>query len=156
MRISVDKNTINKDLLFMTTLYGTGTTIVDETELFYIFEYSNPNIPALIEEHADMFPEFSVTVFSQYVANMQTETTKQISALVDGVAKMHGYDDMKSVRSYTGFDNPFRDECLALATWGASCWAKAEEIRAEYEAGELDSVSVEYVMSQMPEYEGDE
>jgi len=153
MIIKVLKNTIDPAVLMMTLLYDTDAKIVGETDNFYIFEYTDKTVPGLIEEHADMFPNFTQEILGLYAKNMETKITRQINNLLDSTAASYGYEDMKSARSYTGFDNPFREECLRLAIWGTSCWDKARELKEAFYRGELEEVSVEYVMGQMPQFD---
>ena len=88
-----------------------------------------------IEEYLTLDEDGLTALLPTMFDNVAKDMSKIISNLLDAKAKEYGYDDIKSVRSYTGFDNIFKDECLIIATWGSDCWATAGQIRQDVEAG---------------------
>ena len=103
----------------------------------------------LIEKLSE-FPEYGMELTNEIIANMGNDVSKAIQKLLDDTAKAHRYDDMKSVRSYTGFDNPFRDECIAMAKWAANCWIYAGELEASVRSGARSMPTIEEVLAELP------
>jgi hypothetical protein len=81
-----------------------------------------------------------------------TEFSSTIQNLLDSKAQEHRYDNMMSVRSYAGYENPFQEEAQSLAVWASNCWVKAGEIEAEVSSGNIEVPTVEEVLAQMPVY----
>jgi len=89
-----------------------------------------------------------------YFEEVKKQMDKAIQNMLDSKAQELRYDNMMSARSYAGYDNPFKDEAVRLATWCANCWAKAGEIEADVEAGNRPMPTVEEVLSELPAYQG--
>jgi len=151
MKITVDKNTIDLNMLLMTVLYNSGTKMIEESDSMYTFEYTQSSVPELIEDHAETFPNFSMEDHMLKYSNMQKEITIKIQNLLDTKARSKGYDGMQSVRSYAGYDNEFKDECVNMARWCSLCWAKAKEIAVDVNSGARPFPTVAQAMSEMPE-----
>lgn len=85
--------------------------------------------------------------------NRQKERiNKAIQSMLDKKAQEYRYDSILSARSYAGFDNPFKNEALALSTWAASCWAKAGEIEADVLASNRPMPTIEEILAEMPTF----
>jgi hypothetical protein len=78
---------------------------------------------------------------------------KAIQGVLDTKAVELRYDNMMSVRSYAGYDNPFQDEAIKLATWCGDCWIKAGEIEADVASGDREMPTVDEVLAELPTYE---
>lgn len=78
---------------------------------------------------------------------VKAEIAGTIQAMLDNKAKELRYDNMMSVRSYAGYENPFQAEAQALAVWCATVWQKAGELEA---LGKV--MTVEEVLAQLPVY----
>ena len=88
------------------------------------------------------------------VETARANMNNAIQNLLDTKAQEYRYDNMMSVRSYAGFENPFQVEAQGMAIWASSCWVKAGEIEADVLAGNRAMPTVEEVLLEMPEYQG--
>lgn len=68
-----------------------------------------------------------------------------VQAMHNEEARARGYDDINSIGKYTGYENVFQAECIALGQWVAACWAKCYEL---LDAGV--EMTVEEALAQMP------
>lgn len=73
-----------------------------------------------------------------------------VQSMLDAKAQEYRYDNMMSVRSYAGYENPFQAEAQMMAVWASNCWVKAGEIEAEVLAGTRPMPTVEEVLAEMP------
>ena len=89
---------------------------------------------------------------NEELANRPIEINNAIQSHLDAKAQEFRYDNMASARSYTGFDNVFKTECIALATWGSDCWVKAGQIEQDVLAGNRDMPTIDIVLAEMPAY----
>lgn len=71
----------------------------------------------------------------EIITNKGNQLKGWIQEFLDETALEHDYDDIKSCRSYTGFDNPFRAECLTLANWCSSIWIQAIVVQQDIMSG---------------------
>lgn len=79
------------------------------------------------------------------------EIQDAVQNLLDLKAQEKMYDNGFAVCSYaTSTDETFRNEAQAFIEWRDKCWRKCYEILAQFESGEIEMPSVEYVMSQLP------
>lgn len=76
------------------------------------------------EEHQSLQGRYDELIPLIY-KNRFKELSGWVEHRLSYVAQSHGYDDIKSCRSYTGFENPFRHECTILATWATEVWTSA-------------------------------
>ncbi len=102
----------------------------------------------------EVISEISDIVNNFDCALIIAQTTKEeIQQLLDKTAVDNGFEDIKSARSYTGFDNYFKETALALATWSANCWVTAGGIQAQIESGDIEVEPeniTDFVMSHLP------
>lgn len=82
--------------------------------------------------------------------NREELLSELISKVLDIKAKELGYDNIASVRSYTGFENVFKDECVKLSTWASSCWEVAGGIRVEVANGTREYPTIEESLDLLP------
>lgn len=74
-----------------------------------------------------------------------------VQNLLDGKAKEKMYDNGFAIASYAASTNEtFRDEAQRFITWRDGVWSKCYEILADFESGEIEMPSVEYVMERLP------
>jgi len=155
MTVKTKKEITYYPLLKYTGLFGVPHT-VSETDTDFIIDYDNEYgtvICEAIEEHNEYGMDFPVEVQQLMMLNASKEMTAELNVYIDGIAKSFRYDDMKSVRSYTGFENPFREECTTLAQWSAQCWITAGTIEAAVVAGDRPMPSMAEVLEELPECE---
>jgi len=91
---------------------------------------------------------------AEYQIKQQKEAfNNAIQTHLDTKAKEFRYDNIMSVRSYAGYENPFQAEAQKLAVWASNCWVKAGEIEAEVQAGNRDMPTIDEVLAELPVYE---
>ena len=83
----------------------------------------------------------------------QEAFNKAIQSHLDKKAQEFRYDNIMSVRSYAGYENPFQAEAQKLALWASECWVKAGEIEAEVKAGNREMPTVKEVLAELPIFE---
>ncbi len=107
------------------------------------------------EDDRDMPTEQDIAnaVIQLKIKGSENMFTEAIDEYIGSVAKSNGYTNIISVRSYTGFDNPFQQDCTKLAKWSADCWVKAGEIKDDVLAGNRAMPTVEQVIAEMPVYQ---
>ena len=77
---------------------------------------------------------------------------KAIAKHLDSKAQSFGFDDIKSARTYTGFNNPFKSIAIKLAKWSAGVWFKAEQIKQEVAKGKRNMPTVEELLNELPKF----
>jgi len=154
-QIIVPKNNTYVPLLKYTGLFGIKVDITEYDESNWLIVYADTDgekVCAAIEEHESYNMSFPDSLQSEMMANADKELTAGLNAYIDGVAQMYRYDDMKSARSYAGFENAFQAQALRLAQWSTDCWVKAGEIEQEVLAGSRDMPTLDEVIAEFPEY----
>jgi len=153
MKLVVNRDSINYDIFYVTILSNIKGSYIEDDKTITI-DTDDKNVSNMIEEHISTYPKFTKAIFNIYKNNIEIATTKKIQETVDNMARSKGYEDMKSARSYTGFDNPFRKECLKLSIWCANCWAEAAKIKQEYDRGIIiEPPTLTYILDRLPKYE---
>jgi len=95
-------------------------------------DVSEEKIFDLAESYFDLTKEDKdALIFSNKVEEMK----KWIQEYLDETSLSFGYDDIKSVRSYTGFSNPFQAECTDIARWCTECWTYTIQAFSDIQAG---------------------
>jgi hypothetical protein len=152
--IAVNKNRCNLTVLEYTGLFGLDYNVVDNGDDWVIeYDANATEICNAIEEHVGYMFNYPDEVQVELLNNASKDMTAKLNKYIDGIARSYRYDDMKSVRSYCGFPNPFRDQCLVLAAWSAECWVVAGQIEAAVKSGERPMPSMEEVIAELPECE---
>jgi len=77
-----------------------------------------------------------------------------IHNLLDAKAKEYRYDNMMSVRSYTGYQNAFQEEARKLAKWASDVWVVAGEIESDVVSGIREKPTVSELLEELPKYDG--
>ena len=105
-------------------VYNTYAEIIDGKE-FIFFEIditiNEETVYDLLEQHQSLQGDYS-SVQTTIFQNRLKELEYWIQEYLDQKAQEKGYDDIKSVRSYTGFTNKFQDECIVISQWCTDCW----------------------------------
>ena len=61
------------------------------------------------------------------------------------------YDNGFAIASYAASTNEtFRDEAQRFIAWRDGVWSKCYEILADFESGEIEMPTVDYVMERLP------
>ena len=123
---------------------------------FFIGDKFNDNDIELSESNYNLFKDKIVNVVDNQIL-VDIEATKEklrndinnaIKRMLDNKAKELRYDGIDSISKYLGYDNQFREECEKLAIWNANCWSALILLD-----NEIDNLSVEDVINQMPNYD---
>lgn len=129
--------------------------VVNETEFtITIGDDIYPYICDALEEFEGYNGIFPTELYQLHMYNTSQHISDKISKLLDSKAQEFRYDDMKSARSYTGFESSFQAEAIALSTWGTNCWGVAGTIEYEVKNGTRAMPTVAEAISEMPEYLG--
>lgn len=76
-----------------------------------------------------------------------------VQKTIDDLAVSMGYDNVVSACSYAGSPHPkFGVEGTALRDYRDACWDKCYELLASFEAGDIEELSVDEVINQLPVY----
>lgn len=79
------------------------------------------------------------------------EIQDAVQNLLDTKAQEKMYDNGFAICSYaTSTDETFRNEAQAFIEWRDRCWRKCYEILAQFESGQIEMPSVEYVLTELP------
>lgn len=150
--IQTPKDSTYLPLLKYTGLFGIDVEIVD-ADTHWAIKYAEElgeRVCEAVEVHNEYAMNFPVELQQEMMANAKIAFTAALNNYLDGIAQSFRYDDMKSVRSYTGFDNPYREESIALAQWSADCWLIAGQIEADVVSGTREIPTIEEVVSELP------
>ncbi len=80
-----------------------------------------------------------------------TEIQIAVQNLLDRKAKEKMYDNGFAIASYAASTNEtFRDEAQRFISWRDGVWSKCYEILADFESGEIEMPTVDYVMERLP------
>lgn len=89
----------------------------------------------------------------ELINNQKRDISNIIQKILDDKSREFRYDNAMSVRSYTGFENPFKDECIGLSIWFANVWVKAGQIESDVLGGLRALPTVKEILSELPIYE---
>ena len=76
--------------------------------------------------------------------------SRAIQSMLDDKAIELRYDNIMSMRSWCGWDNPFAIECEIVCSWAASCWVVAGQIEQDVIDGIRTIPTVEEALLEMP------
>lgn len=151
-KIITPKNATYLPLLTYTGLFGIDVQVSDAGE-DWLINYADVDgsvVCEAVEEHNGYQMNFPVEVQQLMMSNASKELTAALNNYLNSVAQSLRYDDMKSVRSYTGFVNAYQEEAIALAQWSADCWIKAGQIEQEVLAGTRGMPTLAEVIAELP------
>lgn len=80
----------------------------------------------------------------------QREISSAVQMMLDDKARSLRYDNIMSIRSYCGWDNPFQIECETVAAWAAQCWVTAGQIEQDVINGLRTIPTAEQALAEMP------
>jgi len=84
--------------------------------------------------------------------DIKTQLGKWTSEILDEEAKARKYDNMKSVRTYTGYPNIYQKECVELALWSSNSWYVLETIEEKVLNGSIKINNKEELKAQLPAF----
>ena len=74
-----------------------------------------------------------------------------VQNLLDAKAQEKNYDNGFAIASYANStDTIFHDEANRFITWRDQCWRECYNILAQFQSGEIEMPTVEYVLSRLP------
>lgn len=119
------------------------------------FETMSVNQQVLVEEDVeveigDMYINGVFVKPTQSVGERIEMLSLELSKNLDLKAQEFKYDSMLSARSYCGFENIFKAECLSLALWANACWIKFSEIETVMLADTTVMMSSAEMLAEMP------
>ena len=85
-------------------------------------------------------------------AEVATQLSKWTAELLDEQAQLLKYDDIKSVRTYTGYPNIYQIECVELAKWSSNMWYVLSKVEPKVIDGSLTITSKDELKAQLPKY----
>lgn len=124
--------------------------------LYGLNSYVNNGVVTLIDGEverpltAQEETEVGVAMAQNAAMTQLAAMSDAIQNLLDSQAQVYRYDNMMSVRSYTGYANPFQTESLNLADWASNCWATAGQIEYDVMNGLRPIPSIEGLLAEMP------
>lgn len=131
--------------------YPTAEMYGEEYTFAYLKRYELSH-PDEFEEWVE--PEPYIPTKEDKLQEIQSEVLIRVQQLLDDKARERNYDDGVSLASYATSSNPkFRKEAEAFVVWRDNVWAKCYELLAQYQAGEIDLMSVDDVMKEIPTME---
>lgn len=86
------------------------------------------------------------------LTSLKEQFINAIDEVLNSEAKKRGYDDIKSARSYAGYDNAFRAESEAFGKWSANVWQWGYALLERIKNGEVDinTLELSQVLKDMP------
>lgn len=90
-------------------------------------------------------------IANELVQNRIKEIQSAVQNLLDEKAQEKLYDDAFAICSYANStDEAFHSEANQFISWRDRCWRKCYEILAQFQSGEIEMPTVEYVMNELP------
>jgi hypothetical protein len=84
--------------------------------------------------------------------NVLNELESTVEEHINNKAKELGYNNIDSIAKYMVEGNPFKDECVELSLWTASCWNTAFNIQQEVLSNSRGIPSKEELLLELPEF----
>ena len=79
------------------------------------------------------------------------EIQNAVQILLDNKAQERNYDNGFAIASYANStDTIFRNEANAFIAWRDQCWRKCYEILADFQQGNIEIPTVDYVLNELP------
>ena len=80
-----------------------------------------------------------------------TEIQSAVQNLLDSKAREKNYDNGFAIASYANStDAIFHDEANRFIAWRDACWRECYNILAQFQSGEIEMPTVEYVLERLP------
>ncbi len=128
--------------------YGQWREVPSMKELCNLF-FPNPADIAL-----GMFRTDPITLEDGTVVDITFAKIKLIEIAIqehlDKTAQQRGYDNIHTASLRAAYQGPYQTEGLVYAQWMDSCWQYAYQVLADYEAGNIDEPSADYVVNTLP------
>ena len=83
-----------------------------------------------------------------------SEIQVAVQNLLDSKAREKNYDNGFAIASYANStDVIFHEEANRFIAWRDTCWRKCYNILAQFQSGEIEMPTVEYVLNRLPSLE---
>jgi len=90
----------------------------------------------------------------QQMIDYSKEVQRVIQNHLDTLAQSKRYENMLSVRGYTGFPNEFQRECIHMAMYAGDVWKVITDLEKRVLAGESPP-SIEEILNLIPRFSDD-
>jgi hypothetical protein len=118
-----------------------------------LYKFNNKEYQTHSEAIAAGFgDEMEIIILEESYENTKVELSDWLKMILDEEAQIHKYDNMLSVRTYTGYPNYFQKECVELAMWSSNNWYVLETIEEKVLNGSLTITSKEELKAQLPAF----
>lgn len=96
-------------------------------------------------------PQHHEPTQEELVKSRITEIQSAVQNLLDSKAQEKNYDNGFAIASYANStDAIFHDEANRFIAWRDACWRECYNILAQFQSGEIEMPTVEYVLSRLP------
>jgi len=75
-----------------------------------------------------------------------------LKQILDDTAQSFKYDNMLSVRTYTGYPNIYQKECVEMAMWASNTWYVLESIEKQVLNGDISINNKTELKEQLPKF----
>lgn len=87
----------------------------------------------------------------EIVKSRITEIQSAVQNLLDSKAQEKNYDNGFAIASYANStDTIFHEEATRFIAWRDTCWRECYNILAQFQNGEIEMPTVEYVLERLP------
>lgn len=141
--------------------YEIGLIFVDDKDYTNKANWCNENgcYIAEIEPREDGTRQFQIKApqtpsQEEIVKSRITEIQSAVQNLLDSKAQEKNYDNGFAIASYANStDTIFHEEATRFIVWRDQCWRECYNILAQFQNGEIEMPTVEYVLERLPSLE---
>ena len=84
--------------------------------------------------------------------DLQTMIDRFLTVIHNRIAVQYGYDNIQSVRSWTGFPNPYHKQCTHIADWAGGTYSVIEVITEKVLTNEYQVKTIADIEKFVPPY----
>ena len=138
--------------------YEIGLNFVDDEDYTNKANWCNENgcYIAEIEPLEDGTRQFQIKAPQEpaqedIVKSRITEIQSAVQNLLDAKAQEKNYENGFAIASYANStDTIFHDEANRFIAWRDACWRECYNILSQFQSGEIEMPTVEYVLERLP------
>jgi len=123
---------------------GKKFTIIDD------IPYKRDENNKLVPFEAEEIDKLNTNILEVSKEDTKENLSNWLKEILDETAQEYKYDNMLSVRSYTGYPNYFQKECVEMALWSSNNWYVLETIEEKVLNGSIEINSKEELKAQLP------
>ena len=154
MTVQIENIYVNYNMLKYMSLYAYIDSITDISTdgVVYTITYTarGAEIAAAVEAHEELNLVYTQAMLDTVMVNAGLFLGAVVQKQLDLEAQTYGYDDIKSVRSWTGFANSVQAECITISNWCAACWDLVITISNDVKAGLRDIPTEAALIAELP------